>query len=103
MDWTHQIFAIALVFLLLGGAVFVLGKRNGSFHFLHRLRRPNGPQLLRSTARLPLTAQHTLHIVELQGRAIVVATFPGGLAFEPQPAAFSSVFGQALESGDAKQ
>jgi flagellar biogenesis protein FliO len=103
MDWTSQLFAISFVFLLLGASVYVLGRRNGSFRFLDRLRRPSRPQSLCCTARLPLTAQHTIHIVELQGRAIVVATFPGGVAFEPQPAAFSSVLGQALGSGEGRQ
>ncbi|MBA3974776.1 MAG: hypothetical protein C0504_11240 [Candidatus Solibacter sp.] len=103
MNWTDQLFAMGLVFLLLGGAVIALGRRNGGFRFLDRLRHPAGPQLLRCKARLPLTAQHTLHLVELQGRAMVLATFPGGVAFEPQPAPFSNVLGEALERGEAKQ
>ena len=103
MDWTSQLFAISFVFLFLGAAVYVLGRRNGSFRFLDRFRRPSRPHLLHCTARLPLTAHHTIHIVELQGRAIVVATFPGGVVFEPQPTAFSNVFGEALNCTDAKQ
>jgi flagellar biogenesis protein FliO len=103
MAWTEQLVAIIFVFALLGGSVYLLGRRNISLQFLSRLRRPNGPQPLRCAARLALTAQHTIHLVELDGRAIVVATFPGGVAFEPQPAPFSGVLSQALRSGEANQ
>lgn len=102
MNWTDQLLAIAFVFLLLG-VVFLLARRNGSFQLLNRFRRPSGPQMLSCAARLPLTAQHTIHLVELPGRTIVVATFPGGAAFEPQPAPFSTVLGNALGSAEAGQ
>lgn len=103
MNWTDQILAVAFVFLLLGAAIFVLGRLSGGFHLLDRFRRPHGPQALRCTARLPLTAQHSIHIVELQGRTVVVATFPGGVAFEPPSSAFSSVLGEAIQSRETKQ
>jgi hypothetical protein len=103
MGLTEQLIAIISVFALLGGSVYILGRRNGSFQFLTPLRRPNAPKALRCTGRLPLTAQHAIHIVEIEGRSIIVATFPGGVAFEPQPAAFSALLGHAMVSGEPKQ
>jgi flagellar biogenesis protein FliO len=49
--------------------------------------------------RLPLTQSHVLHLVEVGGRALLVATHPQGVSFlsnEPPGAQFSQVFDEQI-------
>jgi hypothetical protein len=97
VDVARQILAVMLVFVLLGAAVWAL--RRGSAG----LRAAGGAAWLRAAAasiftspgfkiaalkgpapamervgRLALTPQHTLHLVRVQGRDMIVATHPQG-------------------------
>lgn len=83
----RQLLSVLLVFALLGGALFVLrrgglGALRGSLLtgvLRNSLAKPRVKSLV-SIEKLALTPQHSLHLVRLQGRDIVVATHPQGCA-----------------------
>lgn len=79
MNWTEQMLAVALVAALLAGTLAWL--RRGGFagtvgSRLH-LRRPRKLEML---DRLSLTPQHSLHLVRLGNRTILLGRSPSGLA-----------------------
>jgi flagellar biogenesis protein FliO len=72
MDVLWQVFSVLLVFSLLGAALWAL-RRSG------RGKRVLGNQRsMVAVERLALTPQHTLHVVRINGREVVVATHPQG-------------------------
>ena len=76
MEMVRQMSSIMAVFALLGAAVWLL--RRGDFASLRSIRRQE--KSLESVERLPLTPQHSLHLVKIRGRELVVATHPQGCA-----------------------
>ncbi len=87
----RQMLSVLVVFALLGGALFTL--RRGSLGWLKlrtfrwrslrwsslRLARvPARAKALATMERLALTPHHSLHLVRIQGREVVVATHPHG-------------------------
>ncbi len=102
MNWTEQILAISFVFLLLGGAVWALGRRGGGFRLPSWPRKRETHVHMRCLARMPLTAQHALHLVKVDGRTILVATHPGGITLEPQGSPFEHSLASALAEGDGQ-
>lgn len=82
----RQILSVLFVFLLLGGALFALrGGRLGAVRWgslrwnSSRFgRAPARTKSLATMERLALTPQHSLHLVRIQGREVVVATHPHG-------------------------
>jgi flagellar biogenesis protein FliO len=74
LDTLRQVSAVLAVFALLGTALWFL-RRRGAASF--QGWRTQGKSL-ESIERLPLTPQHTLHLVKIQGRELVVATHPQG-------------------------
>ncbi len=102
MDWAEQILAISFVFLLLGGAVWALGRKSGGLRLPAWSRKGASQQHLFCLARMPLTAQHTLHLVNVGGRTILVATHPGGVTMEPQGSTFEQSLAGALSEGDGQ-
>jgi flagellar biogenesis protein FliO len=83
MDVLRQVLSVLLVFSLLGVAVWLL-RRGGriSFQGLARKRvlgfAKGRTRAMEAVERLALTPQHTLHIVRINGREILVATHPQG-------------------------
>jgi flagellar biogenesis protein FliO len=84
MDVLRQIFSVLLVFSLLGAVLWVL-RRGGSVSFqgftvkgLARTRALKPTRSMVAVERLALTPQHTLHIVHINGREVLVATHPQG-------------------------
>lgn len=79
MSWTEQMLAVALAAALLAGALAWL--RRGGFVATAgnrlRLRRPRRLEML---DRLSLTPQHSLHLVRLGNRTILLGRSPSGLA-----------------------
>jgi flagellar biogenesis protein FliO len=71
-DLIRQMLAVLLVFGLLGGAMWKL--RGGAFP-----ARSAGPRLS-SMGRLALTPQHAVHLIQIDGRELVVATHPQGFS-----------------------
>lgn len=59
---------------LAAGALWLVARRQGSLSFGHG--RPRGPAEL--IQRLPLTAQHSLHLVRVGGEMLWVVTYPNG-------------------------
>jgi flagellar biogenesis protein FliO len=81
MDVLRQIFSVLLVFALLGALVWAL-RRNGRIGFLTtalaRKRVQGNTRAMIAVERLALTPNHTLHIVRVNGREVLVATHPQG-------------------------
>jgi hypothetical protein len=83
MDVLRQVFSVLLVFSLLGAVLWVL-RRGGrvSFQGLLRARVLGYPsddtRSMIAVERLALTPQHTLHLVCIHGREVLLATHPQG-------------------------
>jgi hypothetical protein len=86
--------SVLVVFVLLGGALLAL--RHGSpgslklgavrwgalrWDSLRLARAPARAKSLATMERLALTPHHSLHLVRIQGREVVVATHPNGCSF----------------------
>jgi flagellar biogenesis protein FliO len=76
MEIARQVSAVILVFALLDAALWML-RRGGSLRFGRGPRAP-GARSLQAVERLALTPQHSLHLVKIGGREVVVATYPQG-------------------------
>lgn len=79
MEIARQVSAVMLVFALLGAALWAL-RRGGRLRFPTGLRPASRGRSLESLERLALTPQHSLHLVKIGGREVVVATYPQGCA-----------------------
>jgi flagellar biogenesis protein FliO len=79
MNWTEQVLAVALVAALLAAAMVWLSRRGfaGAAGSLLGVRRPRRLEML---DRLSLTPQHSLHLVRLGNRTILLGRSPSGLA-----------------------
>jgi flagellar biogenesis protein FliO len=75
MDVIRQALAITFVFLLLWAALWFLKKRRGGTF----LGGHTNKGFLESRAKLALSAQHTLHLVRIGDRDLVLAAHPSGL------------------------
>jgi len=84
MDVVRQVFSVLLVFALLGSFLWVLRRRGRISFRTGPFARALGKRVLRSTRsmvtleRLALTPQHTLHIVRIHEREVLVVTHPKG-------------------------
>jgi len=72
MDFLQPLAAVGFVMALLGVALTVLKKRGAVSSFRQDRR-------LQSVERISLGQQHSLHLVRLDGRSILVATGPGSV------------------------
>ena len=92
MDVFRQMLSVLLVFALLGAALWALRKgRNISFRGLSWKRGEGRVKSIAPVERVVLTPQHMLHVVRINGREIVVVTYPTGCTEigqspEPRPA-----------------
>jgi flagellar biogenesis protein FliO len=79
MDVLRQVFSVLLVCSLLGAALWAL-RRGGriSFRSLAGKRVLGNTKSMVAMERLALTPQHTLHLVRINGREVLVATHPQG-------------------------
>ena len=80
MDALQPVLSILLVLGLLGGALYWLrakGLARFSGRGLGAFGRQGGRQM-QAIERLPLTPQHSLHLVSVGGRTLLVAVSPGG-------------------------
>ena len=77
MDVIQPLAAIVLVLGLLGSALLVLKKRGAP---VFRMPGIAGPAVRRLEVmeRVSLGPQHSLHLVRVDGRTMVVTTAPGG-------------------------
>ena len=65
------------VLVALGIALYVL-RSKGMVHFSAKRLGDTKMRRLQSIERLPLTAQHSLHLVKVAGRLVLIAVSPGG-------------------------
>jgi flagellar biogenesis protein FliO len=79
MEWIRQVLAVSGVLLLLGAALWWL-RRKGLAQYGMRPSAGARKRTLESVERLALGPQHSLHLVRLAGRALLVATSPTGCA-----------------------
>ena len=77
MEMIDQVAAIVLVLGLTAGVAWWLRRRGVLPAALHR---KSLGKRLESLERLPLGPQHTLHLVRLGDKALLVAASPGGCA-----------------------
>ncbi|HML18381.1 MAG TPA: flagellar biosynthetic protein FliO [Bryobacteraceae bacterium] len=76
MEIVRQVLSVLSVFGLLGAALWAL-RRGGRISVRGAARKTRS---LESIERMALTPQHSLHLVRVRGREIVVATHPQGCA-----------------------
>lgn len=76
MEIVRQVLSVLFVFALLGAALWFL-RRGGRVSLAGVTRKPRS---LDSIERLTLTPQHSLHLVRIGERKVVVATYPQGCA-----------------------
>ena len=79
MDVLRQVLSVLTVISLLCAVLWLL-RRGGkvSFQGLARTRVQGNTRSMIAVERLVLTPQHTLHIVRVNGREILIATHPQG-------------------------
>jgi flagellar biogenesis protein FliO len=77
MEQFEQLFAVAGVLMLLGGSVLFL-RHKGLARFRLKARGAVEGRQLQSIERLPLTPQHSLHLIRVYGRIVLIAVSPGG-------------------------
>jgi flagellar biogenesis protein FliO len=77
MDVLRQVFSVLAVFSLLGAVLWLL-RRGGRISFQGFARVQGHTRSMVAVERLALTPQHTLHIVRVNGREVLVATHPQG-------------------------
>lgn len=77
MEIARQMASVVAVFALLGAMLWLL--RGGGWLKLRGARGGCARQLV-SVERLALTATHSLHLVRIGGKEVVVATYPQGCA-----------------------
>jgi flagellar biogenesis protein FliO len=75
MQLTEQIGMVLAVFGLLG-ALLWFSKRRGWAAFSIGQRRSGNGRRLEVLERVPLTAQHALHLVRVSDRTVLIATAP---------------------------
>ena len=75
MDLVRQSLAIVFVLALLWTALWLLRKKTW-------IRRPGtAPALLESRGKLALTARHSIHLIRIGDRNLIVALHPDGITF----------------------
>ena len=79
MDVIRQVLAIALVFGLLWGALWVVRRKGGIQLF--RSGAAAGGSTLEPRAKLNLTPQHSLHWVRIGQRDLLLAVHPSGITW----------------------
>jgi len=99
MQLTEQIGMVLLVFGLLGGLLWFT-KQRGLASFRVGARRGGRGRRLEVLERIPLTAQHALHLVRVSDRTVLIATAPSSCTLLDTPIVLeppaSSTFSQDL-------
>lgn len=84
MQLTEQIGMVLLVFALLGGLLWFT-KRRGLVSFPMGTRRGANGRRLEVLERVPLTAQHALHLVRVADRTVLIVTAPSSCTLVDAP------------------
>lgn len=75
MDFLQPLAAVGFVLALLGVTLMLLKRRGAASFHLPRLQGA-GPRRLQSIERLSLGPNHALHLIQIDGRAVLLATAP---------------------------
>jgi flagellar biosynthetic protein FliO len=89
MQLTEQIGMVLLVFALLGGLLW-FSKRRGLASFPLGPRRSANARRLEVLERVPLTPQHSLHLVRVAERTVLIATAPSSCTLLDAPVPLST-------------
>jgi hypothetical protein len=76
MEYLQQTLAVLAVFGVLGGSLWWLRGRGFARFTIAAPKKNRG--VLSQVERLPLSATHSLHLVRMADRAILIASWPGG-------------------------
>jgi flagellar biosynthetic protein FliO len=93
MELTEQIAMVLVVFALLGGLLWLLKKRGLASLPMIR-RRGAGNRRMEVLERVPLTPQHTIHLVRVSGKVVLIGTAPSSCTI--LDAAISDAFPASL-------
>jgi len=77
MEAIQQVATVLFVLGLLGGTLYWLRSKGVARFAVKGMGRTGGRQM-ESIERLPLTPQHSLHLVRVAGRVMLIAVSPGG-------------------------
>ena len=77
MESLQQIIVVFIVLALLGATLSWL-RRRGLAQFSLGTKRGNGSRKIQSIERLPLSTQHSLYLVSVSGRELLIGVSPGG-------------------------
>jgi flagellar biogenesis protein FliO len=77
MESIQQALAVFFVLGLLAGTLY-LARSRGLARFRFKGIGRAGTRHMQSIERLPLTAQHSLHLVSVNRRVLLIAVSPGG-------------------------
>jgi flagellar biogenesis protein FliO len=80
MEGLQQVFGVLFVLALLGATLWWLRSRGMAQFGLKGPAAGGRQRSMKVVERLPLTPQHSLHLVEVAGRSVLIATSPGGCA-----------------------
>jgi hypothetical protein len=84
MEYLQQTLAVLAVFGILGGALWWLQRRGFARFAIPSAKK--SPGVLSQVERLSLSTTHSLHLVRMADRAILIAAWPGGCqAVESSP------------------
>ena len=84
MEDIQQLLAVAGVLIALVTSLYVL-RSKGIVRFALQAKLASGPRRLKSIERLPLTAQHSLHLVSISGRELLIGVSPAGCSVLDSP------------------
>jgi flagellar biosynthetic protein FliO len=74
----QQYIAVFVVLALLFAALWLMRRKGFAAVSLRQFRAPAAGRQMQVVERVSLTAQHSLHLVSLPGRMMVVSVSPGG-------------------------
>ena len=95
MEFAEQVASVLAVFGLLALAVYAFGRKTGRpwLGFRNQARKTDSMFV---AERLVLTPQHSLHLVRIGDRSLLIATHPQGVAFDPAGGSFLAEFRNAV-------
>jgi len=77
MEWIQQVLTVLLVLGLLCGTLYWLRSKGVARFAVKGIGRGSNRRM-QSLERLALTQQHSLHLVSVSGRVLLIAVSPGG-------------------------
>lgn len=80
MEFASQLIAIFGVLGLMLGLLYWSRNKGWASFALPAMRASSAPRQLQSLERLPLTAQHSLHLVRVGDKTLLVGVSPSGIA-----------------------